>query len=264
MIYFSNVKINIGLNVKFKRSDGFHELDSIFYPVPWCDLLEVIPSDQPGFEWSCSGLEIPGELEDNLIYKAYQLILENHAIGGVQVHLKKQIPMGAGLGGGSSNAAFMLMALNDLFDLNLTETELIGYAAKLGSDVPFFIKNKACRCEGRGEIMQEIDLDLSDYFIAIINPRIHVSTKDAFGGIQPCDRPIDLSIIQDIELWKESLSNDFEKTIFKIHPAIESLKNRMYEEGAIYASMTGSGSSVYGVFKSKPAFEADFIGSLSI
>lgn len=262
MIYFSNIKINIGLNVCSKRQDGYHEISSVFYPIQWCDLLEVTQNEEDRFAFSSSGLHIPGELEDNLVFKTYQLIKEKYSIGGVKVHLRKQIPMGAGLGGGSSNAGFMLKALNDLFDLKLTDKELIEFALNLGSDVPFFVKNQPMLCSGRGEIMQPIELDLKGYFIALINPEIHVSTKDAFEGIIPNNRPVNLEAIKEIHLWKDEIVNDFEATIFEKHPKIEEVKNKLYRQGAIYASMSGSGSTVYGIFKEKPSFEADFIGMI--
>ncbi len=249
MVIFPNCKINLGLHITGKRPDGFHELETVFYPVPLKDILEVVTSTS--LEFQSTGLAIPGNPESNLCLKAYQLLKEDFPqLPPVQMHLHKIIPMGAGLGGGSADGAFALRLLNQKYQLNISSQHLIDYAAKLGSDCPFFIMNSACYATGRGEILTPIDLDLSAYRFVIVHPGIHINTKWAFEQIRPTPSPKNLVSIleQPIEEWRNYLSNDFEAPILQYYPAIEAIKLALYNDGAIYASMSGSGSAVYGIY----------------
>jgi len=249
MVIFPNCKINLGLHITGKRPDGFHELETVFYPVPLKDILEVVTSTS--LEFQSTGLAIPGNPESNLCLKAYQLLKEDFPqLPPVQMHLHKIIPMGAGLGGGSADGAFALRLLNQKYQLNISSQQLIDYAAKLGSDCPFFIMNSACYASGRGEILTPINLDLSSYRFVIVHPGIHINTKWAFEQITPTPSPKNLVSIleQPIEEWRNYLSNDFEAPILQYYPAIEAIKLALYNDGAIYASMSGSGSSVFGLY----------------
>ena len=248
MIVYPNAKINLGLNVLRKREDGYHDISSIFYPVKECiDILEIIKSEE--FEFTNSGIEIPDG--ENLCEKAWKLLYTDFGIGNVKIHLHKQIAIGAGLGGGSSDASFTLKSLNELFDLNLNNKELEKYALRLGADCPFFIDNTPKLVEGIGEKMTSIDLDLSNYEIRLVNPDIHISTREAYSGIVP-KTPV-LSVEKIIELpiieWKGKLKNDFEESIFEKHLQLEGIKDELYKQGSIYSSMSGSGSIVFGIFE---------------
>lgn len=248
MIVFPNAKINIGLNVVEKRPDGFHNIESIFYPVlELFDVLEVIISDK--LKFTSSGISIPGNNQDNLCLKAYHLIKTDFDVAPVHIHLHKVIPIGAGLGGGSSDAAFTLKVLNQLFELNLTDEQLINYARKLGSDCAFFIKNEPVYAFGKGDEFEPITLDLSKFDVRIEYPNIHVGTAEAYAGVKPKKSEINLKeVIQlPISEWRNKLKNDFEDSIFPNHPQIKALKEQFYSEGALYASMTGSGSAVFGL-----------------
>jgi 4-diphosphocytidyl-2-C-methyl-D-erythritol kinase len=250
MVVFPNAKINIGLNVTEKRNDGFHNLESIFYPVfDLYDVLEIIESDELSF--ASTGIKIPGDFDSNLCIKAFQLIKKDFDIPLVKIHLHKVIPIGAGLGGGSADAAFMLKALNDLFSLNLSIDQLINYAQQLGSDCAFFIANNAAYAFDKGDELEEIALDLSDYSIKIEYPDIHISTAEAYGGITPKQTEINLKelIQKPITDWQNNIKNDFEDSIFPNHSSIKDLKEKMIKDGALFASMTGSGSAVFGLFK---------------
>lgn len=249
MITFPNAKINLGLNIVSKREDGYHNIESCFYPIPWHDCLEVI--EAASFAFYSYGMNIPGDPSSNLCVKAYQLLKEDFDIPPVEIHLLKNIPMGAGLGGGSADGAFILKMLNELFRLGLSDLKLETYSLKLGSDCPFFIKNKPAIASGRGEMLKPIDLDLSGYYLAIHNPGIHISTKDAYDGISPKkpDNSIENIISKSVTEWKDVLHNDFEDSIFPNHPEITKLKDKMYDAGAVYASMTGSGSTIFGLYK---------------
>lgn len=259
MVSFPNCKINLGLQILRKRPDGFHDLQTVFYPIPLTDALEIIQTDEKKTTLSLSGLSIDAKEEDNISIKAYQILKKDFSnLPAIKLHLHKVIPSGAGLGGGSADGAFTLLLLNQKFNLGLTEEQLINYALQLGSDCPFFIKNKPCFAKGRGEDIEAIDLDLSSYKIALVNPRIHVATGWAFSQLTPNDqRPSLKNIIQQpVEIWKEQLINDFEPAIFKQYPEIEKIKTSLYEQGAVYASMTGTGSTVFAFFKKEiaPAF----------
>ena len=254
MVLFPNAKINIGLQVLERREDGYHNIESIFYPVKWCDAIEAIPVEGQGnINLSILGLPVTGAVENNLCTKAYYLLNEKYKLPSLNAWLLKAIPMGAGLGGGSADAAFFLNLLNTLFQLHLSTDELKSYAAQIGSDCTFFIENKPALVSGTGNITTSIQLDLSKYHIAIIYPQIHVDTKTAYSLINPRKRPYSLQeLIQaPIHKWKETIINDFEEPIFKAEPRLAEIKALLYKQGAIYASMTGSGSAVYGIFDKK-------------
>ena len=247
MIVYPNGKINLGLNVLEKRADGYHEISSVFYPVKQLfDMLEILPADN--FSFSSSGIAIPGG--SNICNKAFDLLKADYDVGNVKIHLHKMIPIGAGLGGGSADGAFVLKALNELFELNLTNHQLEKYALKLGADCPFFIENTPKYVNGIGEQMTAIDLDLSDYEIKFIFTELHISTSEAYGGVIPKKDETNLLdlISKPIANWKEELRNDFENSAFKNYPQLAKMKAELYADGAIFASMTGSGSVLYGVF----------------
>jgi 4-diphosphocytidyl-2-C-methyl-D-erythritol kinase len=253
MLVFPNCKINLGLHILGKREDGFHNLETIFYPVAFKDALEIIPDSNSAseIEFTSTGLAVDGKTEDNLCIKAYHLIKKDFPqLPSIKMHLHKALPMGAGLGGGSADAAFMLKMLNEKFRLNLSTDQLINYSLQLGSDCPFFLVNKPCFATGRGEILEEIAVDLSAYKIVLINPGIHINTGWAFKNLTPAlpERSIKEIIQQPISTWKEALKNDFELPVFAAHPAIKEIKEELYAEGTIYAAMSGSGSTVFGIF----------------
>lgn len=263
MLVFPNCKINLGLHVVQKRLDGFHDLETVFYPLPFYDSLELIPHipenpqafteisfNQSAIYFTSSGQPVPGNPEDNIVIRACRLLLQNRNTRSFQIHLHKRIPLGAGLGGGSANGAFMLLLLNEVFQLNLSKRQLASAAQELGSDCPFFIENKPAFATGRGEILENISVDLSGHSLLLIYPGIHIPTAQSFADIQPATPPASLRkvISRPVADWKNHLVNDFEKNIFNHYPTLATLKNSMYEQGAIYASMTGSGSSMYGLF----------------
>jgi 4-diphosphocytidyl-2-C-methyl-D-erythritol kinase len=259
MVIFPNSKINLGLNIVGKRSDGYHDIETAFFPIQLKDALEVIEIEK--FEFSTSGFSIEGEPEKNLCIKAYDLLKKDFPkLPAVQMHLHKAIPMGAGLGGGSADGAFTLKLLNKKFDLSLSEKQLLNYSLHLGSDCPFFILNKPCFATGRGEILEQTELDLSEYKFLIIRPPIHISTAWAFSTIKPLKpvKSIKQIIQQSISTWKAELINDFEKPVFEKYPEIKNIKEKLYGGGAIYASMSGSGSAVYGIFKKEKAISISF------
>jgi 4-diphosphocytidyl-2-C-methyl-D-erythritol kinase len=260
MVAFPPCKINLGLSIISKREDGFHNLETCFYPVLWTDILEIIPVKELAF--TSSGNIIPGKAEDNLCLKAYHLLKTDFDIAPVKIHLHKIIPIGAGLGGGSSNAAYTLRLLNDIFNLSLSVGQLKGYASKLGSDCSFFVQDKPMLGSGKGEILTEIDISLKDFYLVIVKPAIHVSTQEAYSGIVPKQSAIKIDEIlkRSVADWKEILKNDFEESIFKKYPAIAEVKEKLYSSGAIYASMSGSGSSVFALFEKQVQLKKDFFG----
>lgn len=265
MIRFPNGKINLGLHVTSKREDGYHNIETCFYPVALKDALEIIPSGEMHFE--CSGFKVEGTVENNLCLKAYYLLHRDFPeITPLKIHLHKAIPMGAGLGGGSSNGAFMLKMINEKFRLQLADDVLIKYALQLGSDCPFFILNKPCFATSRGEVLQPLHVDLSMYKMVLINPGIHVSTARAFSTLKPKlpAQPLPYIIQQPVAAWKDALGNDFEDSIFKLRPAIKEIKQELYSQGAIYASMTGSGSTVYGFFERDTKPKLSFPGHYTV
>lgn len=253
MILFPPAKINLGLHILFKRPDGYHELETAMIPIPFCDILEIIPSTT--FEFKQTGLSIPGDHNNNLCVKAYRLMVERYAIPPAFIHLRKIIPMGGGLGGGSSDAAYVLSGINAVFNLNLSDETLQNLASELGSDCPFFIKNVPQIAKGRGEILSPISLNLKGYYLKIVNIGIHVGTKEAYAGasFSTSKKSIPEILNLPISQWKDELVNDFEKTVFAIHPQLAELKDSLYIEGAIYAAMSGSGSTMFGIYESEPS-----------
>jgi 4-diphosphocytidyl-2-C-methyl-D-erythritol kinase len=249
MIVFPNAKINLGLYVVSKRTDGFHNLETLFYPLPFNDVLEIVSGAN-----TClfsSGLTIQGEDAGNLVLQAYKLLKAKYPpIQPLNVHLHKSIPLGAGLGGGSSDAASMLKLVNKFFNLDIPEEKLRDYALELGSDCPFFMQSAPCFATERGEILQPVELDLSVYSILLIHPEIHINTASAFSGIVPSPPAHSLkkSITQPISEWKKTIQNVFEISVFEAYPFLRHIKEKLYESGALYASMTGSGSTLYGIF----------------
>lgn len=268
MIVFPNCKINLGLHIARKREDGYHDIDTVFYPVHLEDALECIhaPSAEEPVAFTASGLTVAGHASDNLCVKAWHLLKKDFAdLPPVHMHLHKTIPMGAGLGGGSADGAFALKLLSQVFHLNLSTEQLETYALQLGSDCPFFIRNLPCHATGRGEHMQPVQTDLSAYTIVIVHPGIHISTAQAFAGITPHipQKPLAEIIALPVTEWKEHLVNDFEKSIANDWPAIAGIKQQLYTAGAVYASMSGSGSAVYALFPKEktyrlPAFPAQY------
>lgn len=252
MITFPNAKINIGLNITEKRPDGFHNLETIFFPVGWKDVLEFAEAGEVGFV--SSGIEIEGNPEHNLVMKAYRLLQKDFDLPLLKIHLHKQIPFGAGLGGGSSDAAFMLQMLNKTYKLNLSQAKLLGYAAALGSDCPFFILNRPVFATGRGEIMNIIDLKLNNLFLLLVKPPVEVATAKAFKFIKPQKPKESLadSVHLPVSQWCGKIVNQFEESVFQQLPEIENLRDKFYGIGAVYASMSGSGSSVFGFFNELP------------
>lgn len=260
MIVFSNCKINLGLRIVRKRADGYHDLETVFYPLELHDIVEALHGQQEGIDFTTSGISIDGAPEQNLCMKAYALLKRSYELPPVQLHLHKTIPAGAGLGGGSANAAFTLKLLNAKFNLQLSTERLLDLALQLGSDCPFFIINKPCIATGRGEIMDTIDLShLKRYHIALINPGIHVSTAWAFGKISPGTQTTSVrdAILEPVNAWKDRLLNDFEAVVFAEHPEVKAIRDSLYDKGAVYAAMTGSGSTVFGLFEEMPVLEAD-------
>lgn len=257
MITFPIAKINLGLNIVSRRNDGYHNLETVFYPVNIKDTIEVsemhplFPSATP-CDIKISNIHIEGDEQRNLVIRAYNKIAETHPLPRLHIHLHKAIPTQAGMGGGSSDCAYMIRLLNDMYSLGMSTQEMIDISATLGADCPFFIMSRPAYAEGIGERLQPIDLDLSNYYIAVVRPDIPVSTKEAFSLITPyqpeiCCRDI---VKRPIEEWRELLTNDFEKSVFALHPEIGITKDKLYELGAVYAAMSGSGSSVFGIFHS--------------
>lgn len=250
MLSFPNCKINLGLNIAGKRADGYHNIETVFYPVQINDVLEIIPADE--FKFSISGLSVEGNTNDNLCAKAYSLLKKDFPqLPPVNIFLHKAIPTGAGLGGGSADGAFTLLLLNEKFQLNLSEAQLIGYASQLGSDCPFFIINKPCFASGRGEVLEDIKIDLSAYSFLLVHPNIHINTAWAFSQLNISDKKFSIKeiIAQPISSWKEKLKNDFEEPVFDKYPELKMIKEKLYNSGALYASMSGSGSSIFGIFE---------------
>ena len=253
MIVFPNAKINIGLNITARRPDGYHDLETVFYPVKIHDVLEVIDAERLSFD--SSGLNIPGDAESNLCIKAYHLLKKDHPkLPAVKIHLHKNIPIGAGLGGGSADAAFFIKLMNDKFELGLSAEEMMDHARLLGADCAFFINNKPVYAFEKGDEFEVVNLDLSAYKIVLAMPDAHISTAEAYRGVKPM--PTDESVYDLVKMpltdWKRHIRNDFEGHIFRDHPVIRGVKAELYERGALYASMSGSGSSVFGIFSKVP------------
>ncbi len=255
MLVFPNCKINLGLKVLDKRSDGFHNIESLMIPAGLCDILEIVES--PVISIRMTGIPIDGNIDKNLVYRAYLLMKKKFSLPPIAIHLHKAIPSQAGLGGGSSDAAFMLKLLNDFFDLKLGVQELRKLSLELGSDCPFFIENRPAFVSGRGEILQGMELDLSSWYLAIIKPDVHISTAEAYSNVIRTESQVNIKVIHESPLssWKEILYNDFENFAFEKHEEIRILKDRMYKLGAVYAAMSGSGSAVFGIFNKPPGLK---------
>jgi 4-diphosphocytidyl-2-C-methyl-D-erythritol kinase len=263
MIIFPPAKVNLGLDVLFKREDGYHELETCMVAIPFTDILEIVPAEE--FTFKQTGLVIASSSEDNLCVKAYRLMVEHFSIPPVYLHLRKMIPMGAGLGGGSADAAYVLRGIRDLFSLDVSNDELEKLAATLGSDCPFFITDSPKIAKGRGEVLSDCPLDLKGYWIKLINPGIHVGTKEAYSGIVFGNQKHSVKEIVEgpIENWKAALKNDFETSVFGLHPKLAEIKEDLYAEGVVYAAMSGSGSTMFGIYKCEPSLtfsnEADYL-----
>lgn len=253
MISFPNAKINLGLHITAKRKDGYHDIETCMVPIPLVDALEMIVDKKPN--WTSTGLSIPGDSKDNLILKAEKLLKKDFpGLPNLNIHLHKNIPMGAGLGGGSADGAFALKLMSNLFDLHLDDFFLEEYAAQLGSDCPFFVENTPKIARGRGEVLEPIDLSLKGVHLLLINPGIHVGTKEAYAGVTPSLPKVKLEeVLADRSRWRAELVNDFEPSVFAAYPEIREIKEKIYAAGAFYAAMSGSGSSVFGLFEEKPA-----------
>lgn len=254
MLRFANAKINLGLHVTGKRHDGYHHIETIFYPIKLYDVVEIIPSES-------FGMHVVGDetlsSEGNLCAAAYHLLAERFTLPPCQIHLLKRIPVGAGLGGGSSDATAVLQSIDALFNLGLTEHELASFALQLGADCPFFLKNKAVYATGIGADFEHIELDLSGYYIIVVKPAVSISTKEAYLKTKAAPATVDLreAIRLPVGDWRENVVNDFETALFPDYPEIQNIKSLLYEQGAVYASLSGSGSAVYGIFEKPTRLE---------
>ncbi|TAJ14165.1 4-(cytidine 5'-diphospho)-2-C-methyl-D-erythritol kinase [Marinilabiliaceae bacterium JC017] len=261
MICFPNAKINLGLNIINKRSDGYHNIETVFLPIGLRDVLEVVHNceGKQDYTWGNTGIVVDTPPENNICIKALRLMQQEVALSPIQIHLHKHIPFGAGLGGGSADAAFMLKLLNDFFELSLSNEKLKEMAVKLGADCSFFVDNMPAYATGIGEIMEPVTLNLEGYHLVLIVPDIHVSTPEAYSLVVPKkpDVCVKDSIKRPVEEWKDSIKNDFEISVFSKYPAIAELKQMLYDKGAVYASMSGSGSSVYGIFREEPELKME-------
>lgn len=270
MISFPIAKINLGLNVVRRRADGYHDLETVFYPVPIRDALEVQPMDElfpsaVDCDLKVTNLHIEGDEQRNLVVRAYHLLKQDFPqMPRVHAHLNKMIPTQAGMGGGSSDCAYMIRLLNEMCCLGLSEERMIGYAARLGADCPFFILSRPAYAEGIGEKLEPLSLDLSGLFMVVIRPDIPVSTKEAFSLIRPQQpaKNCRTIVMQPIDTWREELVNDFEHSVFALHPEIGAIKQQLYEMGATYAAMSGSGSAVFGLFRKPVSLDHQFDGCL--
>jgi len=256
MIYFSPAKINLGLQILERREDGFHELRSVMYPTGLCDIIEInqLPAAKGPLRFSQSGIRFASDLDENLCVNAWELLSSERTLPNVAIHLHKQIPVGAGLGGGSSNASTTLQGLNQIAGSTVSAERLTELAAQLGSDCPFFLHNKAMMMEGRGDVLSPVRLSLDTLYLVLLFPDIHISTAEAYGGVTPAYPEVHLRELLETpnDRWKDLIKNDFEKSAFIRHPLLKELKNSLYDAGASYASMSGSGSSMYGLFNSPP------------
>lgn len=248
MLAFANAKINLGLNVIEKRPDGYHNLETVFYPVKIFDTIEITDAETTFCE--IRGVAIPGDSKDNLCLQAYNLLKKDFGLPPQQITLLKNIPVGAGLGGGSADAAFLIKLINDKFKLGLSVNAMEDYARVLGADCAFFIANKPVYATERGDQFKPVDIDLSSWNIVLVKPPVHVSTADAFGGLKPASPAFNLKELMSLppDQWKEVIKNDFEETIFRKYPEIAQLKADLYHAGATFALMSGSGSSVFAIF----------------
>jgi 4-diphosphocytidyl-2-C-methyl-D-erythritol kinase len=265
MLFFPNAKINLGLSVTEKRSDGYHNLLTVFYPIGLSDILEFVedPMLPEGHcTLSLTGIEVEGDPANNLCSKAYQLLHGDYGLPGISAHLHKIIPVGAGLGGGSADAAFMLRGINSFFELSIADSTLEEYASFLGSDCAFFIRNRPVSASERGNLFRDLALSLGDYYLALICPPVHIRTSEAYSRVIPSLPEITPEKIVQLPVkeWKKELKNDFEKSLFPLYPEIARIKEKLYSLGALYASMSGSGSSVFGIFSEMPSVSDEFPG----
>lgn len=258
MINFPNCKVNLGLHITEKRVDGFHNIETVFYPVNWRDALEIVAAGTEPISIISSGLPVYGKTEDNIIFKAWKALTLKHNLPPIKVYLHKVLPMGAGLGGGSSDAAFFLKMANQQFNLGLGSQQLMEIAKTLGADCSFFIENTPVFAVGKGDEFSPVRVDLSTFHLVVVYPGINSNTKEAYEGVKPA-KPAksvkDIVESEPIHNWKNTLFNDFETSIFKKYPEISKLKQNLYDQGAIYASLSGSGSAVFGIFKDKPELD---------
>jgi 4-diphosphocytidyl-2-C-methyl-D-erythritol kinase len=253
LLTFPNAKLNLGLYVTARRPDGYHELETVFLPLPWADVLEVLPAPkgQATTDLTLTGRPIPGEVATNLCLKAYQLLKGDFPdLPAAQLHLHKLVPIGAGLGGGSADAAFALRAIGELFGLGLSTDALEGYARQLGADCAFFIQNTPRLAHGKGDVFEPIELDLKGISCVVVYPGLHISTAQAFAGIVPQVpvQPLRAALAQPLATWRDTVLNDFEASLAPTHPVLAEIKQQLYDAGAAYASLSGSGSAIYGLF----------------
>lgn len=260
MISFPCCKINLGLNVISKRQDGYHDIETCFYPLGLTDVLEIIPSKKVSF--TSSGLAIPGSPDENLCVKAYTLLKRDYQLDSIQIHLHKTIPFGAGLGGGSSDAVSTLVMLNSIFELNLSHEELLKHCKQIGSDCAFFLENRPMIGKGRGDELEPATVNLKGKFIVLVKAGVHISTAEAYAHILPKKATTALKEIveKEVSVWRDVLANGFEESVFKKYPEIETIKNKLYECGALYASMSGSGSALFGIFNNEVDLRNEFQG----
>lgn len=254
MVLFPNAKINIGLNILRKRDDGYHDIETLFYPIGLKDALEYVENGGNGVNIARSGLNLDIDPEQNIVVKAYRLLQEENVLPGLDIHLHKVIPFGAGLGGGSSDAAFFLKSLNDHFELNIPIEKIKSLAGRLGADCSFFLENGAAYATGTGENLEPLDFSLNGHYLVLVKPPFGVETKTAYEGVVPSEYPFNFKEIigEPISNWAGRIKNDFETTLFVKFSDLAQLKRRLSDLGAVYASMSGSGSSVYGIFDQKP------------
>lgn len=260
MICFPNAKINLGLCVVSGRPDGYHDIETVFYPVALCDALEIVPAKASEGCFVGTGIFIDGDTDSNLVIKALNLLKKDFDLPVTDIYLRKQIPFGAGLGGGSADAAFTLILLNDFAGLQLSAGQLEEYAGQIGADCPFFIQNKPVLAGGTGNIFSPLNLSLAGFFLVLVKPDISVSTREAYTLVKPGlpDFPLSEIIRLPVNEWKGKLINDFETSVFTLYPEIEAIKRKLYAQGAVYASMSGSGSAVYGIFEDNKNLSREF------
>lgn len=259
MVSFPPCKINLGLHVTSKRADGYHDIATCFYTVPWNDILEIVPAKD--FKFSMSGDPVPGAAADNLCMRAYHLLNQEFDLKPVAIHLMKNIPIGAGLGGGSADGAHTLRILNAIFNLGIPHDKLKGYASQLGSDCAFFLENGPMMGAGRGDLLTPVSVSLKGKFLIIVKPEAHVSTARAYAGVTPRTPDHNLRDVLEskpLKEWKSLVKNDFEETLFREFPIIEAIHQKLYAFGAVYASMSGSGSAVYGIFENETDLRKEF------
>ena len=264
MITFPNAKINLGLRITERRPDGYHNLETIFYPIHLEDALEVVPlkDNKQEYDLKITGTPIDGTPEDNLVVRAYRLLKQDFDLPPIHIYMYKHIPLGAGLGGGSSDAAFMIKLLNEKFALRMTTGQMEAYASRLGADCAFFIQDRPVLATGIGNEFTPIDLSLKGMYIVLVKPSVSVSTREAYAGVTPQrpDVPLTTLIRRPIEEWRDCIANDFEPSVFRAYPEIAAIKDKLYDMGAVYASMSGSGSTVYGIFRESVPYVDEHFG----